>query len=406
LSENDVAVAKSLVPILTEYGKAITTFFYATMFRDHPELLNMFNHNNQRDGLQQEALAASVYAAVAHLDHLETLSPVVQHIAHKHCSLGVQPEHYPLVGKYLTMAVQTVLGERATPEIIASWKRAYQIIADAFIQIEQEIYRRGALQPGGWSGFRRFVVERKLHEGEGLIALYLEPEDGGALPVYDPGQYVCVRAHIGEFDHLRQYSLTEAPGKNYFRIGVKREGQDGCHAGTVSHYLHELVAQGDILELSCPGGVFTLDRTSRRPVALLGAGIGITPLLSMLHTLHEQPHERSVVLGYAVRSGRYHAFADEIAQLIRDDERVSATVFYDRPSADDARAGRFDRAGRIDAAWLQEQVPSDAEVYLCGPRGFMQGMLTMLLKQGRPREQIHYEVFGPALSASFAGGRE
>ena len=374
------------------------------MFREHPELLHLFNHHNQREVLQQEALALAVYEAVAHLDHLEAILPVMKHIAHKHCSLGVQPEHYPIVGGYLTLALQKVLGEQATPEILSIWKRAYQVIADAFIALEQELYRQAAQPPGGWTGFRRFVVKRKVQEGEGLIALALEPEDGGTLPFYEPGQYVCVRARIGTCDHLRQYSLTKAPGKNAFRIGIKREGQDGCHAGTVSRYLHEQIREGDALELSRPCGVFTLDQRSRRTVVLLGAGIGITPLLSMLWTLHEQQPGRSVVLGYAVRSGRYHAFADEIAHLASDNGQISATIFYEQPSAEDVQARRFDRAGQMDAIWLQEQVPLDAEIYLCGPRGFMQGILAILLKQGRKAEQIHYEIFGPALT--FAGTQE
>ena len=398
LSENDIAIAKSLVPALKEHGKEITTIFYATLFRDYPELLNIFNHNNQRAGLQQEALATAVYEAVANLDHLENILPVVKHIAHKHCSLGVQPEHYPIVGEYLTMAIQQVLGEQATPEILSIWKRAYNVIADAFIQLEQEIYRQEAEQPGGWTGFKRFVVRRKEQEGESLIALYLEPEDGSALPVYEPGQYICVRAQIGKFHHLRQYSLTEAPGKNYFRIGVKHEGQEERHSGMVSSYLHEQVSQGDALELSCPGGVFTLDYTSARPVVLLGAGIGITPLLSMLLTLRARQPERSVVLSYAVRNGRYHAFADEIAHLARDHQQLSTTTFYEQPAMEDEFGRHFDRAGRIDAAWLQEHVPHNAEVYLCGPRGFMQGILTTLLKQGLKPEQLHYEIFGPALA--------
>ena len=404
MSKKDITLAQSLVPTLKEHGKAITTIFYATMFRDHPELLHLFNHQNQREGLQQEALALAVYEAVAHLDHLETILPVMKHIAHKHCSLGVQPEHYPIVGEYLTLALQQVLGEQATPEVLSIWKRAYQVIADAFIELEQEIYHQGAQQPGGWTGFRRFVVKRKVPEGEGLISLSLEPEDGGTLPVYKPGQYVCVRARIGKFDHLRQYSLTQSPGKNFFRIGIKREGQEGGHVGTVSRYLHEQISQGDSLELSRPNGVFTLDQRSRRTVVLLGAGIGITPLLSMLWTLHEQQPGRSVVLGYAVRSGRYHAFADEIAQLASDNAQISATIFYEQPSAKDVQARRFDRAGRMDATWLQEHVPPDAEIYLCGPRGFMQGILAILLKQGQKAEQIHYEIFGPSLT--FAGAQE
>lgn len=100
---------------------------------------------------------------------------------------------------------------------------------------------------------------------------------------------------------------------------------------------------------------FTLDPMSSRPIVLLGAGIGITPLLSMLYTLRERQPERTVVLGYAVRNGQYHAFADEIAHLVRD----RTTIFYEQPAVEDEQAGRFDRAGRIDAAWLQEQVPQE-----------------------------------------------
>src|SRR5690242_11955129 len=120
-----IDIVKSLVPALQEHGSEITKRFYSKMFEAHPELLNIFNHSNQRDGLQQQALATAVYAAAANIDDLGAILPVVRHIANKHCSLGVKPEHYPIVGKYLTMAMQDVLGDAITPERLAAWKLAY-----------------------------------------------------------------------------------------------------------------------------------------------------------------------------------------------------------------------------------------------------------------------------------------
>ncbi|GHO46333.1 NO-inducible flavohemoprotein [Ktedonospora formicarum] len=400
LSTEDIALAKSLVPVLKERGKEITSRFYATLFRDHPELLNIFNHSNQRDGLQQQALATSVYEAVANLDNLEAILPVVMHIAYKHRSLGVMPEHYPIVGDYLTKAIQEVLGNIVTPQIVSVWTRAYAIIAKTFIQIERDLYQEGEEQEAGWSGFRRFVVKHKVSEGEGLQALYLEPEDGGPLPYYKPGQYISVRVKIGKYDHLRQYSLIDMPGKSYYRIGVKLEGSEDGIIGTVSSYLHQKIKEGDILEASIPGGVFTLDQSSQRPVALLGAGIGITPLLSMLYTLRTEAPEREVIMAQAVRDGRYHSFAAEIKRLCGESGQVMSTIFYEKPNDEDRRVGGFDREGRIDEGWLREHIPANAEVYICGPRGFMQGIITALLSNGLKAEQLHYEVFGPALSFS------
>jgi nitric oxide dioxygenase len=134
---------------------------------------------------------------------------------------------------------------------------------------------------------------------------------------------------------------------------------------------------------------------------MLGAGVGIAPLLSMLHTLCARQPERNVILGYVVHNGNYHAFADEIARLTHCNTKISATTFYTQPSIEDKPEKRYDHARQINSSWLQEQIPQDAEVYLCGPRGFMQSILTMLLKQGLKVEQIHYEIFGPALA--FAG---
>ena len=130
LSQETINIIKSTVPVLEEHGKTITTVFYKNMFAEHPELLNIFNHANQSQGRQQTALANTVYAAAANIDNLEAIVPAVIQIGHKHRSLGILPEHYPIVGEHLLGAIKEVLGDAATPEIIDAWADAYGVIAD------------------------------------------------------------------------------------------------------------------------------------------------------------------------------------------------------------------------------------------------------------------------------------
>src|SRR4029453_7661821 len=165
LSAKSIQIIKSTVPVLEIHGVTITKRFYQLLFTNHPELLNLFNHANQKQGRQQTALAKAVYAAALHIDNLAAIIPVVKQIGHKHRSLGVKAEHYPVVGKYLLMAIKDVLGDAATDDILNAWAEAYGIIADAFISIEKEMYVEAHSQAGGWEGFRVFRVERKEKEG-------------------------------------------------------------------------------------------------------------------------------------------------------------------------------------------------------------------------------------------------
>lgn len=227
LDQQTIEIIKSTVPVLQVHGKTITTTFYGMLFENHPELLNIFNHANQREGKQQTALANAVLAAAMNIDQLGNILPVVKQIAEKHRALGVLPEHYPIVGETLLAAIGQVLGDAATPEIIDAWAKAYGVIADAFIGVEAEKYREAAEIPGGWSGFRNFVVTKKVKESELITSFYLSPEDGGAIASYLPGQYITVRVQPEgeEYTHVRHYSLSSAPGQSYYRITVKREGE-------------------------------------------------------------------------------------------------------------------------------------------------------------------------------------
>lgn len=395
LNAKTIEIIKSTVPVLEVHGTTITKTFYQAMFKNHPELLNIFNHANQRQGKQQTALANVVYAAAAHIDRLGDILPVVKEIAHKHRALGILPEHYPIVGQNLLAAIKTVLGDAATDEIINAWAEAYGVIADVFISVEAEMYNEAEAKKGGWRGFRRFIVDRKVKESEVITSFYLKPQDGGEISSYEPGQYVTVKVKPAnqQFTHLRHYSLSSAPGRPYYRITVKREDAVGDHpAGIVSTYLHEELNEGDIVELSAPAGSFTLDQSKSNPIVLLSGGVGLTPMVSMLETLLEKDSERNVVFVHAARLGSYHAMKEHIADLAANHAGVRSYVVYEQPGEGES----CDKTGYIDLPWLQSIATAEADFYFCGPHPFMRTINLALKEWGVPSERIHFEFFGPA----------
>jgi nitric oxide dioxygenase len=399
LSRQTIEIIKSTVPVLREHGKTITTRFYKMMLTNHPELLNIFNHVNQKQGRQQTALANTVYAAAANIENLEAILPEVKRIAHKHRSLGIKPEHYPIVGKNLLAAIKDVLGDAATDEIINAWAEAYGVIADVFINVEEELYREAERAPGGWRDFRNFVVAQKVQESDVITSFYLKPQDGGPLPTYQPGQYISVKLAIpGEtYTHIRQYSLSDSPGKDYYRISVKREdAAEGKPAGIVSNYLHNHVREGDVLPISAPAGDFVLDTSKETPVVLLSGGVGLTPLVSMLNTLVERQPQRRVHFIHAARNSRMHALKEHVAALADRHEALTSHVVYSQPTEEDRAERRFDKEGYVDLPWLQSVLPDNqADFYFCGPAPFMKTVYRALKDWGVPDERIHFEFFGP-----------
>ncbi|BCJ87251.1 NO-inducible flavohemoprotein [Effusibacillus dendaii] len=400
LSSETIQIIKSTVPVLQVHGNAITTRFYQLLFTNHPELLNVFNHANQKQGRQQTALANAVYAAAANIDNLEAILPVVKQIAHKHRSLGIKPEQYPIVGENLLAAIKDVLGDAATDEIIQAWAEAYNVIADAFISVEHDLYQQAEQQTGGWKDFRDFVVTKKVKESSVITSFYLKPADGKAVPHFQAGQYLGIKATIpGEKNtHIRQYSLSDAPGKDYYRISVKREdAMPNKSAGIVSTYLHNQVQEGDILQISAPAGVFTLDTEKEIPVVLLSGGVGLTPMVSMLNTLIEFYPDRKVTYVHAAINSNYHAMKEHVAKLAAENENVKSFVCYEKPTKQDRIAKNFDKEGFIDLQWLKSILPNnEADFYFCGPVPFMKAVYRALKEWGVPEERIHFEFFGPA----------
>jgi ferredoxin-NADP reductase/MOSC domain-containing protein YiiM len=250
-----------------------------------------------------------------------------------------------------------------------------------------------ASPPPAWPGFRRLTVAGVERESDSVISIRLENPDGAALPAPRPGQFLTlrIRPENEQRSVLRNYSLSGPPGAGFYRITVKRE-RDGAASG----YLHTRLAVGDQLDVAAPRGTFILDQT-HAPVLLISAGIGATPVLSMLHVLAEEHSDREIWWLHGARSGRDHCFASEAGTLLASLPNVRTRVYYSRPGSDDREGRDFDRAGRLTPSALAElEPPRDAEAYLCGPTPFMEEISAGLAAIGLDASRIHTEPFGPA----------
>lgn len=385
LTQQTMDIIKSTAPVLEVHGVTITKTFYKNLFEANPALLNIFNQTNQAKGRQQTALANTVYAAAVHIEKLEAIIPVVKQIAQKHRSLGVLPEHYPIVGEFLLRAIKEVLGDAATDEIIEAWGQAYGVIADVFIQEEEALYTAAENMEGGFRGFKKFTVVNKVAENAHITSFYLKPSDGNALPPYLPGQYITVHVEDPNEQYIanRQYSLSKSYDSESYRISVKRDNKN-TPVGKASNYLHNHLEIGDELSISVPAGTFVYEET-QKPVTFIAGGVGITPLLSMFDKA-AITNESTVKLIHSASYLNEHVFEKELMNRALTKDNVHYVQYATAMN------------GLLTKEYLQEQVDLTSEVYICGPVGFMQTVINALEELGMNREQIHYEFFGPAMN--------
>jgi uncharacterized protein len=234
-----------------------------------------------------------------------------------------------------------------------------------------------------------YLVKAKTVESEVVTSFELAPVDGGAVPAFLPGQYLTVRL---QDDVVRTYTISSAPDcRTHYRISVKRES-----FGRGSRHLHDRVNVGDQLEVLEPKGDFYLHRDrGARPAVLLSGGVGVTPMISMLHALIRD--EGEVVFVHACESGSVHAFRDEVDRLVGEGARSTAYYLYRNPTDDDRQQSRFYAEGVLTKDILEALVPfSSADFYLCGPAGFMQGVYGALAALDVAPDRIFYEFFGPS----------
>ncbi|TMO84190.1 NO-inducible flavohemoprotein [Pseudoalteromonas spongiae] len=391
LQQRHIDIIKSLVPLLTETGPALTEHFYQRLFHHHPELKNIFNMSNQASGRQKAALFEAIAAYAQYIDNVGALKSAVERIAHKHTSFNIQPEMYQIVGHHLTETLRELTGELFTADVEEAWTAAYDFLASVFIHREGELYDSRAQSQGGWRDSRPFVVSEKIKESELVTSFVLTPEDGKDVVGFLPGQYlgISVQPKDHPFTEIRQYSLSTKPnGKNY-RISVKREV---CEPnGIVSNYLHDHMELGDTLLVNAPAGDFFFE-DKQSPVVLISAGVGVTPMQSMLEYLAALNYEHDVYYLHACQSTEQHSFKARTAELTALNNWQTYTWYEDANDDNNQSTTTFNGLVDLNNARLPY---GQAHFYVCGPVAFMRFIKKQLLDMGVGAERIHYEVFGP-----------
>ncbi|MFI0538070.1 globin domain-containing protein [Streptomyces sp. WSLK1-3] len=392
LSERSIPVVRATLPVVGAAIGEITEVFYTRLFDDRPELLrDLFNRGNQANGDQQKALAGSIAAfATLLVEHPESRpDAMLARIAHKHASLGISSDQYKLVHQHLFGAIVEVLGDAVTPEVAAAWDEVYWLMANALIALEARLYQESGTPEGGTR--RRMEIVGRHEETPDTVSFLLRPTDGTPAGTFRPGQYVSVQAELPDgARQIRQYSLSGAPADPAWRITVKRVRAGADPAGEVSSWLHEHAHPGDTLSVSAPFGDLVLPE-QEGPLLLASAGIGITPMLSMLHHLAATDPARPVTVLHAERTPADHAHHEEQRRLVEALPNARLHLWYEELT----ETGREATAGRTDVTALD--LPEGVTAYLCGPLPFMRAVRGDLLRLGLPAHAVHYEVFGPDL---------
>jgi nitric oxide dioxygenase len=243
------------------------------------------------------------------------------------------------------------------------------------IDAEAKLYAKQAMSTGGWEGQRAFTIAAKEQESELVTSFYLKPVDGKEIMTFKPGQYITLHLNINGATIMRNYSLSDAPNGQHYRISVKRE-----EGGVVSNHLHKQLAVGDTVQLSPPCGQFALD-DSKDPLVLITAGVGLTPAIAMLKAAAGQREVRFI---HACKNAAQHSFKNLTEQLSAQHSNITTEYVYEN------------QHGLIKPQTIEKNLPNNAQVYFLGPVGFMGTVKNMLEKLGVPADRQHFEFFGPA----------
>jgi nitric oxide dioxygenase len=305
--------------------------------------------------------------------------------------------------------MKAVLGDAATPAIMNAWAAAYWQLADIMINKEAGLYASAE----SWTDWKDFKIARKEKESEEITSFYFTPvEKDLKMPVFKPGQYVSVNVFVDELDggvwQARQYSLSDAPGKGYLRVSVKREPgvevgepKHMTHPGYISNILHEKKNVGDVVRLSHPFGDFFFEQKAVEkdsPVVLISAGVGLTCLMSILNALTERHTSRPISWIHGAKDSRVRAFKKYIDELVAKNENVHTVYFSSEPKDGEVQGQDYDIKGRLDL----DEVSGDklytgndkARYFVCGPTQFMLDVEDKLKSFSVPAERIQMELFG------------
>jgi len=260
-------------------------------------------------------------------------------------------------------------------------------------------------EAGDWTSWRDFYISDKVSEAEDVMSLYLKPKDGKPLPSYLPGQYVSLSTNVPDlhYSQPRQYSLSGKPEPDHYRVTVKKEpaATVGTHPGYLSTVLFDNKKVDDVVQVSYPRGDFVLDtsKTIDNPLVLISAGVGLTPMVSIVDTLLAKDHKAPITWAHSTRNDRSQVFGQHLKHLKGLQNNVNIKLFNKQGDGEG-----YDFTGRMDLNKLDKKKDlhvgdETAKYFICGPEGFMTDMQDKLVSYGVQKEQTKLEIFGNALLA-------
>ncbi|WP_426409737.1 globin domain-containing protein [Bradyrhizobium ganzhouense] len=397
LSDKSRPIIQATLPVVGAHIEEIAKCFYGLLFAAHPELMDgLFNRSHQADATQQQALAGSVAAFATALVNSPDRLPenLLSRIAHKHTSLGIQPEQYQIVHDHLMSAIAEVLGDAVTPDVAAAWDEVYWLMAYTLTHVERGLYGARGVSPQ--TIWRQWEVEKKIQETDDVVTFVVKRIEDHLVKPSLPGQYISVQVPLPDGTRQsRQYSLSRADQGDSRQFSVKRvHGAARKPDGEASTLLHTSVRVGDVLSLSVPFGPLVLDDYSGRPMVFISAGIGITPMAGMLSHLATTGSALPIMLLHADHNENAFALRDQIRDDIVALRHASIYVWYEQ-GADSKLPVQGVFAGKMDLSHVR--LPDNAVYHMCGPVPFMHGIRSALIAIGIPPRDIQYEMFGPDL---------
>lgn len=254
-------------------------------------------------------------------------------------------------------------------------------------------------QDGTWSGFRKFRVMRVESENATCKSIYLSPVDSYPLPTFRGGQHLPIRFEIQGEQVVRCYSLSNGPGNDHYRISVKRVDSSSPEhpPGLVSHYIHNTLKVGEILEVKRPSGSFYWDNKQTTPLVMLAGGIGITPMISTIQEARSLNSTRPLILFYGCRTQEEQAFYDWLVAIAHQMNNLYLFHCYSNDQPPKNKAAGIQLRGRVHLDLLKQALPDqNCEFLLCGPPAFIHSLVAGLESWGVPEAMIKMEAFGPA----------
>lgn len=292
--------------------------------------------------------------------------------------------------------------------------REAQLLKLRVKQVEARIREDDEKHRGSWSGWRKFEITAKACEDPAGLAcsFYLTPHDRKPIPKFEPGQFLTFQVDVPGHENppIRCYSLSDAPKDkpDHYRVTIKRiRAMNDSPAGAVSNFFHEKLDVGDIVDVRAPSGKFFLDLAWETPVVLLSAGVGITPVLSMLNAIADSNSSRETWFFYGVPNREEHIMYDHLERVAREHENVHLRVCYSHPREGVDVEGRdYHHKGWVSTELLKQELQSGSggaghravanyQFYMCGPPPMMDSLKDGLAELGVPKQHVHFEKFSP-----------